>query len=320
MHIFVTGATGYIGFAIVKDLIAAGHQVTGMTRSEASGQKLVAAGARIHTGSIEDLDNLRRAAASADGVIHTAFYHKLSHMPLGTKMSVFFGGLPGGIVRRFLAAAVETDRSALKVMGDALAGSGRPLLAPFATMALQEGQLATEDQSYDPTFFAAQRAITENLLQELAARGVRTSTIRLPPSVHGAGDQGLVPMLIKTARKKRQSAYVGAGTNRWPSVHRDDAASLFRLALEHGTAGAVYHGVAEQGIAFRQIAELIGGRLQVPVASLNAEQAEKQFSFLAPFVARDNPVSSAATQQRLGWRPMHARLLADLDNAGYFED
>jgi nucleoside-diphosphate-sugar epimerase len=320
MRVFVTGATGFIGFAIVKELIAAGHQVTGLARSAASGKKLAEAGARVQLGSVEDLDCLRRAAAAADGAIHTAFYHKISHIPFGKRMGVFLGGAPGGIVQRFMMAAVETDRLALKTIGQSLSGTDRPLLAPFATMAMKPGQLATEDQAYDPTFFAAPRAETEDLLQELASRGVRTSAIRLPPIVHGAGDQGFAPLLIKTARKKKESGYVGDGLNRWPSVHRFDAARLFRLALENGPRGGTYHGVAEEGIPFRQIADLIGKRLKVPAVSKSPAEAEKQFSFLAQFVLKDNPTSSKLTQQRLGWKPTHPGLLADLDQADYFKD
>ena len=202
MRVFVTGATGFIGFAIAKELIEAGHQVTGLARSAESGKKLTAAGARVLLGSVEDLDLLRGAAADADGSVHTAFYHKISHIPLGKRLGVFLGGAPGGIVQRFMMSAVEADRLALKTIGQAFSGTDRPLVAPFATMALKPGRLATEDQSYDPTFFAAPRAETEDLLQEFAATGVRTSAIRLPPIVHGAGDQGFAPMLITTARKK----------------------------------------------------------------------------------------------------------------------
>ena len=319
MRVFVTGATGFIGFAIVEELIAAGHQVTGLARSEASGKKLTDAGARVVVGSLEDLDLLRRSAASADSAIHTAFYHKVSHIPFGKRMGVFLGGAPTGIVQRFMQAAVDTDRVALKTLGRALSGTDRALLAPFATMALRPGRVGTEDQSYDPNFFAAPRAETEDTLQELASSGVRTSAIRLPPIVHGAGDQGFAPTLITTARKKKESGYAGDGLNRWPSVHRLDVARLFRLALENGPAGGTYHGVAEEGIPFRQIAELIGRRLNVPAVSKSPTEAKKQFTFLAEFVMKDNPTSSKLTQERLGWKPTQPGLLADLDQADYFK-
>jgi nucleoside-diphosphate-sugar epimerase len=209
MRVFVTGATGFIGFAIVNELLSAGHQVTGLARSAASGKKLTDAGARVVVGSIEDRDCLRRAAAAADGAIHTAFYHKLSHIGLGKRLGLFLGGAPGGIVQRFMTAAVDTDRRALETIGRSLAGTDRPLVAAFATMAMKEGQLASEDQPFDPDFFAAPRAETEHLLQRLAADGVRTSAIRLPPSVHGKGDQASSPC---------SSTWPGKRTHRVTSV------------------------------------------------------------------------------------------------------
>jgi nucleoside-diphosphate-sugar epimerase len=318
MRVFVTGATGFIGFAIVKELVAAGHQVTGLARSEVSGKKLIEAGAKVQLGSVEDLDCLRRAASAADGAVHTAFYHKISHMPFGTRLHVILGGAPSGIVQRFMQAAVETDRRAVETIGRSLPGAASPFAVAFATLALKQGQLGTEDQPYDPSFFGAPRARTEDLLQELASRGVRTSAIRLPPIVHGAGDHAFAPRLIQIARKKKESAYVCDGRNRWPSVHRLDAARLFRLALENGPAGGTYHSVAEEGIPFREIASLIGRRLNVPVVGKSSAEATKHFGFLAPFVPVDNPTSSKLTQERLGWKPTQPGLLADLDQADYF--
>ena len=319
MRVFVTGATGFIGFAIVKELIAAGHQVTGLARSQASGKKLTEAGAKVQLGTVEDLDCLRRAAANANGAIHTAFYHKISHIPLGLRLRVLLGGAPGGIVNRFLMAAVTTDRRAIETIAESLSGTDRPLVAPFGTLAMKQGKLATEDETFDPTFFGAPRAETENTLKELASRGIRTSAIRLSPLVHGAGDHGFAAQLIEIARKKKESAYVGDGCNRWPSVHRLDVARLFRLALENGPAGGTYHGVAEEGIPFKDIASLIGKRLNVPVVSKSPAAAAKQFGFLAPFIPMDNPTSSRLTQERLGWKPTHPGLLADLDHSDYFE-
>lgn len=319
MRVFVTGATGFIGFAVVKELIAAGHDVTGLARSEASGKKLIEAEARLHLGSIEDLDGLRRATAAVDAAVHMAFYHKISHIPLGRRLGVFLGGAPAGIVQRFLTAAVETNRRAVETMGQSLVARGGALVAPFGTLSMKQGKLATEDETYDPSFFGAPRADVENMLQEFASRGVRTSAIRLSPIVHGAGDQGFAPQLIRTARKKKESAYVGDGLNRWPAVHRLDAARLFRLALENGPAGGTYHGVAEEGIPFRDIAGLIGRKLGVPVVSKSRDEAARQFGFLAPFVPMDNPASSKLTQQRLGWTPRESGLLTDLDQAGYFD-
>ena len=318
MRVFVTGATGFIGFAVVKELIAAGHEVTGLARATTSARKLAELGATVLIGSIEDLDCVRRAATSCDGAVHTAFYHKISHIPLIRRLEVMFGGSPKAIVQRFLKAAVDTDRQTVETIGRSLSRNGSPLVVPFGTLAMPEGRLATEDQSYDPNFFGAPRAQTEDTLQQLALNGIRTSAIRLPPMVHGIGDHGFAPQLIQIARKKKESAYVGEGLNRWPSVHRLDAARLFRLALEKGPAGGTYHGVAEEGIPFRDIAGLIGRRLKVPVVSKSAAEAAQQFSFLAPFIPMDNPTSSKLTQERLGWEPTQPGLLADLDQPDYF--
>lgn len=319
MRVFVTGATGFIGFAIVKELIDAGHQVTGLARSEASAKKLIDAGARVHRGFAEDLDCLRRGAAAADGAIHTAFYHKISYIPPGMRLRVLLGGAPSGIVQRFVAAAVATDPRALETISQSLSGTDRPLVAAFGTLAMKPGQLATEDEAYDPNFIGAARARTEDTLQELASLGIRTSAIRLSPIVHGAGDHGFAPQLIEIARKKKESAYIGDGGNRWPSVHQRDAARLFRLALEKGPGGGTYHGVAEEGIPFRDIAGLIARRLKVPAVSKSLAEAAKQFGFLGPFVSIDNPTSSRLTQERLGWRPTQPGLMSDLDQGDYFK-
>jgi nucleoside-diphosphate-sugar epimerase len=230
------------------------------------------------------------------------------------------GGLPRGIVQRFVAAAVAADRRAIDTLGHALASADRPLVAAFATMAMKPGRLATEDDAYSPTAIGAARGATEDLMHAMALQGIRTSIIRLPPTVHGAGDHGFVSRIIQVARKKKESAYLGDGQNRWPAVHRLDVARLFRLALESGPAGGTYHGVAEEGIPFGEIAQLIGRRLNVPVVSKTPAEAGKQFSFLSGFVAADNPVSSKLTQERLGWRPAGPGLLTDLEREGYFED
>jgi nucleoside-diphosphate-sugar epimerase len=319
MRVFVTGAIGFIGSAIVKELISAGHQVTGLARSDASATRLTAAGAQVLRGDIEDLERLRLGAADADGAIHTAFYHQIGHMNLGTRLRVMFGGAPGGIVGRFVSAAIGMDRRALETLGHALAGRDRPLVAAFATMAMKPGRLATEEDAYDPKAVGAPRGASEDTMRTLAAVGVRTSIIRLPPVVHGAGDHAFAPRLIQIALKKRESAYIGDGHNRWPAVHRLDAARLFRLALEKGTAGVTYHGVAEEGVPFRDIAGLIGRRLHVPLISKSPAEAAKQFSFMSSFIPVDNPVSSKLTQERLGWNPMQPGLLSDLDQADYFK-
>jgi nucleoside-diphosphate-sugar epimerase len=240
-------------------------------------------------------------------------------MNVGTRLRVILGGSPSGIVLRFLSAAVGTDRRALETLGRALAGPDRPLVAAFGTLAMKPGRLATEDDAYDPNSVGAPRAASEDTMRALAMQGVRASVIRLPPVVHGAGDRGFAPRLIQIARKKGESGYVGDGRNRWPSVHRLDAARLFRLALEKGSAGATYHGVAEEGVPFRDIAGLIGRRLSVPVVSKTPQQAAKQFSFLGSFISVDNPTSSRLSQERLEWRPTQPGLLSDLDQTDYFK-
>lgn len=319
MRVFVTGATGFLGFAIVKDLIAAGHSVTGLARSDASAKKLMDVNAKVLRGDIEQLDVLRKGASGADGVIHTAFYHEISHIPFGTRLGVFLGGLPTGIVNRFLKAALNADRRAMETMGAALGGSDRRLVGTFATLAMKPGALATEDQAYDPASPGSARGANEKIIQALTSRGVRASIVRLPPIVHGEMDRnGFIPTLIKTARKKGTSAYVANGTNRWGAVHKLDAAQLYRLVLENAPGGTAYHGVAEEGIPFRQIATALGEGLNLPPVGITADKAAQQFSFLASFVPADNPVSSTLTQQRMGWKPNHPDLFADLKRGNYF--
>ena len=319
MRVFVTGATGFIGSAIVRELLGAGHRVVGLARSDASARSLIAAGAEVHRGTIEDLESLRRGAAASDGVIHTAFFHAFSHASLSTRLRVLWRGLSGrGLISSFLGAAVGTDRVAIETLGAALEGSGRPLVMAFGTMSLAPGRLATERDAPDPRSAGSGRIPSEEATLALARRGVRASVIRLPPTVHGDGDHGFVPMLIGIARRKGTSAYVGEGLNRWPAVHRLDAAHLFRLALETGAAGSRYHAVAEEGIPFREIAGVIGRRLNVPVAARAPDDASGQFSWLAPFLPVDNPTSSKLTRERLGWRPSQPGLMPDLDHADYF--
>jgi len=320
MRVFVTGATGFIGSAVVQELIGAGHQVVGLARSDAAVKSLAAVGVEAHRGALEDLKSLRDGAAGADGVVHTAFFHEFTHASLSTRLRVIFGGSPRALVSRFIGAAVEIDRRAIETFGAALEGRGGPLVVAFGTMALTPGRLATEEDAPDPSSVGGPRGATEAAMQALASRGVRASLVRLPPVVHGDGDRGgFVPRLIGIARKKGVSSHVGDGRNRWPAVHRLDAAHLFRLALEKGEAGARYHAVAEEGVPVRDIAGVIGRRLNVPVVAKSPEEAAGLFSWLAPFLPVDNPVSSQQTRERLGWQPKQPDLIPDLDGTYYFK-
>ena len=293
MRVFVTGATGFIGSAIVQELLGAGHQVVGLARSDAGARALEAGGAMVHRGSLEDPDSLARGAASADGIIHTAFIHDFSDF----------------------AASAQADERAIAAMTIALAGSDKPFIVTSGTLGLPPGRPGTEEDSSA----AAMPRKSEAAGLEAAARGVRAMVMRLPPSVHGDGDHGFVPALIKLAREQGFAIYVGDGKNRWPAVHRLDAAKLYRLALEKGTSAAKFHGVADEGIPVREIAEIIGRRLNVPAISKTPEEAAGLLGFIGHVLAMDGPASSELTQARLSWHPTQPGLVQDLERGRYFE-
>jgi nucleoside-diphosphate-sugar epimerase len=306
MRVFVTGASGWIGSAVVPELIGAGHQVVGLARSDASVEALAAAGAEVHRGTLDDLDALRSAAVASDGVIHLAFKHDLA----------FSGDFQG---------AADADRRAVELFGEALAGSDRPLLIASGTLGLATGRVATEEdgRGTDTTVAALGRGPqtrlgTAQITLSLASRRVRSSVVRLPPTCHGDGDNGFMATLVGIARDKGVSGYVGDGSNRWPATHRLDAAHVFGLALEKATAGSILHAVAEEGVPIRQVAEVIGRHLDLPVVAISPEDAGEHFGFLAAFVGADSPASSALTRRLLGWQPTHAGLIDDLDEGHYF--
>lgn len=300
MRVFITGASGHIGSLVVNELLGAGHQVTGLARSDASAMALQAAGAEVRRGDLQDLDGLATAAAAADGVIHLAFIHDFTDYQ----------------------AAAATDLRAVEAIGSALADSGKPFVSTSGTAMLafdgsSRGEQGTEESEVDPS---GPRVASEIATIALADRGVRSAVIRLAPTVHGPTDHhGFVPRLVANARERGRSLYIGDGSNRWPAVHNLDAAHLYRLALESAPAGSRLHGAAEEGIAFRDIALVIGGQLGVPVVSVAPEQALEELGFVGAIAALDNPTSSELTRKLLDWQPGHPGLLDDLSAGHYFE-
>ena len=288
MRVFVTGATGFIGSAIVQELLGAGYQVLGLARSDSGAQALSAAGAEVHRGSLEDRDSLQRAAATADGVIHTAFIHDFTNF----------------------AANAKADQLAIEAMTATLAGSGKPFIVTSGCLGLR-----TEEDAPHADFPRK----SEQAGLAAVAQGVRAMVVRLPPSVHGTGDHGFVPALIKLAREKGFAIYVGDGSNLWSAGHRLDAAKLYRLALEKGAAGARFHGVADEGIPTRQIAEVIARRLNVPAVSKTPEEATELLGFIGRVLSMGGKTTSLLTQERLGWHPSQPGLLEDLEHGTYFD-
>ncbi|MBN9101456.1 MAG: SDR family oxidoreductase [Pseudonocardia sp.] len=295
MRVLVTGASGWIGSAVVPELIGAGHEVVGLARSDASATALTAAGAQVHRGSLDDLDGLRSAAAASDGVIHLAFKHDIA----------FTGDFQ---------AATDADRRAIETVGDALAGSDRPFLIASGTLGLAVGRVATEEDGQSLDGVVSPRLANALLTTALADRGVRSSVVRLPPTVHGEGDNGFMATIVGIARERGVSGYIGDGSNRWAAVHQIDAARLFRLALENAPAGSTLHAIADEGVPIRTIAEIIGRHLDVPVAPV----APEHFAWLAGFLGLDSPASAARTSALLGWQPTHPGLVDDLEKGHYF--
>jgi nucleoside-diphosphate-sugar epimerase len=293
MRVFVTGATGFIGSALVPELIQSGHQVLGLTRSEAGAEALRKAGAEAHYGNIEDLDSLRDGAAKSDGIVHLAFNHDFSQ----------------------LRKNCENDCKAIEAMGQVLLGSNRPFIITSGTAmaANVDGKPSTEESpaaSWNP------RAASEATVRELIARGANISVVRLP-QVHDTRKQGLIPYLLAVAREKHVSAYIGGGSNRWPAAHVSDVARLYRLAFERAERGVIYHAVDEEGVTMKAIVEAHGRGLKVPIVSIKPEEAEAHFGWLAHFASVDMPSSGALTQHKLNWKPAGPGLIADLDGMNY---
>jgi nucleoside-diphosphate-sugar epimerase len=298
MRIFVTGASGFIGSAVMPELLGGGHEVVGLARSDASAEALRSLGADVLRGSLDDLDVLRDGASQADGVIHLAFNHDFTQF----------------------AAAAQTDLRAIESIGRALEGTGKPLVIASGLVGLAPGQVVTEDHPFPSGANSPMgpRALGAHAALGLAERRVRSSVVRLAMSVHDDIKRGFVGTLIDIARQKGVAGYVGDGSNRWPAVHRLDAARLFRLALESAPAGSIWHGVGDEGVPLKEIAENIGRHLNVPVASIPAEDAAAHFGWLALLIGADAPASSARTQELLGWTPTHRGLIADLEQGRFF--
>ncbi|SFD60222.1 Nucleoside-diphosphate-sugar epimerase [Chitinophaga sp. CF118] len=295
MRVFVTGASGFVGSAIVKELLQAGHQVLGLVRSDSAAEALIKAGAEVHHGNINDLESIKKCAAQCDAVIHTAFNHDFTRYK----------------------ANCEDDRQVILALGEALASSDRPLVVTSGIGLLNYGRPVTENDTPPPSD-KVPRAASEEAAKVMAEQGVNTYIVRLPPSVHGQGDHGFIPLLIGTSKEKGQSAYLGEGNNHWPAVHRFDAAVLYRLIVEKQPAQKVFHAVAEEGIPFRQIATTIGQGLHLPTVSIDVQNAEAHFGWFQYFAGIDCPASSEQSRTILGWEPAQTGLLENMVAGGYF--
>lgn len=301
MRVFVAGATGYVGSAIVSELLQAGHEVLGLARSDISATTLTRAGVEVHRGVLDDLDSLRAGAARADGVIFAANQHISETTDP--------------------AARAQVELNAVEAIGSELEKTDKPFVVTSGVIGRTPGRLLVEETPAVPNTLTGLRLPAEQSVLAMGERGVRSSSVRLAPTVHGQGDaRGFISILIGVARASGVSAYVGDGSNRWPSVHRRDAATLFRLAVESAPPGTPVHAVAEEGVPFRDIAEAIGRGLKLPAVSLAAEEASRHFGLLASLVSIDSPTSSALTRERFGWQPTHPTLIADVEEGHYFKD
>jgi nucleoside-diphosphate-sugar epimerase len=296
MRVFVTGASGWIGSAAVDELLAAGHAVVGLARSDASAALLEAKGARVRRGDLDDLGSIRAGAAEADAVLHLANKHDFNNPAVSNK----------------------AERGAVEVIGDVLAGSGRPFLLASGVAGPRQGQVVTENDRSPFHGLESPRGGSENLALEYVDRDVHTVSVRFAPTVHGEGDHGFIAALVGIAREKGTAGYVGAGANRWPAIHRSDAGQIIRLGLEKAPAGAILHAVSEEGVPTREIAEAIGRGLDVPVTSIAPSDTQEHFGWIGGFFAMDIPASSALTRELLGWAPSGPTLIQDLDAGSYF--
>lgn len=295
MKVFITGATGFVGSAVVRELLDAGHEVLGLARTDEAARALLVSGAQVHRGELEDLDCLHRGASEAEGVVHTAYIHDFTNF----------------------AEAGQVDKRAIEALGEALAGSDRPLIVTSGVALLAQGDVVNENIL--PPEGPNIARVSEQAAQYMATMGVNATSIRLPPTVHGEGDRGFLQILIAIAREKGMSAYIDEGLNHWPAVHRLDAAALYRLVLEHGAPDPRYHGIAEEGVPFRSIAEVIGRRLGVPVVSKSAAEAGEHFGWFVRFAGLDCRASSRITREQLGWVPTRPKLISDFDQDHYFQ-